>query len=270
MPVITISRGSYSRGKHVAEAVADKLGIRCISRDVLLDASGQFNVPEIKLRRAIHDAPSILDRFRHGRQIYIAYIRSALARRAAAEDLVYHGLAGHLLLAGVPHVLRIRIIADMEPRILEEMQREQISETEARELLKRDDDERRRWTKSLYHVDPWDSSLYDLVIHVHQLSIGDAVDLICEAATKKPFVSNPSRKQKLQDFALACQMKAAIVDPFFDARVTSSYGNVVVYAHSAEAASQLKKRARELQRELKGIQDLEIHDGGVDVPEEAV
>ena len=36
MAVITISRGSYSRGKEIAEKVAAKLGYTCISRDLLL------------------------------------------------------------------------------------------------------------------------------------------------------------------------------------------------------------------------------------------
>ena len=62
MPIITISRGSYSKGKAVAEKVAQKLGYECISRDIILEASEEFNVPEIKLIRAIHDAPGILDR----------------------------------------------------------------------------------------------------------------------------------------------------------------------------------------------------------------
>ncbi|MBW1912541.1 MAG: cytidylate kinase family protein, partial [Deltaproteobacteria bacterium] len=45
MPIITISRGSYSKGKEVAEKVSQKLGYECISRDVLLEASEEFNVP---------------------------------------------------------------------------------------------------------------------------------------------------------------------------------------------------------------------------------
>ncbi|NIM21548.1 MAG: cytidylate kinase-like family protein, partial [Candidatus Latescibacteria bacterium] len=58
MSIVTISRGSYSRGKEVAEKVAEKLGYECISRDVIIEACDEFNVPEVKLVRAIHDAPS--------------------------------------------------------------------------------------------------------------------------------------------------------------------------------------------------------------------
>jgi hypothetical protein len=63
MSIVTISRGTYTRGKEIAEKLAAKLGYECLSREILLEASEQFNIPEIKLVRAIHNAPSILERF---------------------------------------------------------------------------------------------------------------------------------------------------------------------------------------------------------------
>ena len=148
MAIVTISRGSYSKGKEVAEGVAAKLGFACVSRDVLLEASDRFNIPEVKLVRAIHDAPSVLDRFRHGKVSYISYIQSALLERVKEGNIVYHGLAGHILLRGIPNVLKVRILAALETRIAAEMERERISDREeARSLIQLEDEERRKWTK---------------------------------------------------------------------------------------------------------------------------
>ena len=102
MSIITISRGSYSRGKEVAEKVAAALGYECISREILLEASEQFNIPEIKLVRAIHDAPSILERFTYGKEKYVAYLKAALMKHVQKDNVVYHGLAGHYLPPGDP------------------------------------------------------------------------------------------------------------------------------------------------------------------------
>ncbi|MGO8880778.1 MAG: cytidylate kinase family protein [Desulfomonilaceae bacterium] len=52
MAIITISRGSYYRGREVAEKLAAQLGYECISREIILEASKEFNIPEIKLVRA--------------------------------------------------------------------------------------------------------------------------------------------------------------------------------------------------------------------------
>ena len=146
MSIITISRGSYSRGKEVAERLAQSLGYECLSRDILLEASERYNIPEIKLIRAIHDAPSILERFTYGKEQYVAFIRAALLRHVQKDNVVYHGLAGHFMLQGIPHVLKVRILADLEDRVAEEMKRENISADEARRILLKDDEERRRWS----------------------------------------------------------------------------------------------------------------------------
>jgi cytidylate kinase len=228
MSIITISRGSYSHGKEVAEKVARALGYECISREVLLEASEQFDIPEIKLQRAIHDAPSILERFTYGKERYVSYLRAALLKHLQKDHVVYHGLAGHYFLQGIPHVLKVRIIADLEDRIQEETRREQISAEEARRILKKDDDERRRWGLHLFGIDTWDPQLYDLVIHIKALTVEDAVNLILCAAKLPRFQTTPESQAVLDDLALAAQVQAALVEEFPTAQVTSQGGDVFV------------------------------------------
>ena len=266
MAVITISRGSYYMGKAVAEQVAEKLGYSLVSRDVLLEASERFRVPEIKLARAIHDAPGILDRLSHGRQSYVAFIRAALARRAAEDNLVYHGLAGHLLLTGVDHVLKVRITANLEQRIVQEMERSNISRKEARDILLKDDNQRVKWTKSLYGVDPSDCNLYDMVIRIDKITIDQAVDYICKTAISPAFQSTEKSLRQARDFALACQIKAALVDQWPNVKVACRYGNLIVYTKDKEAKSgKLRKHLKDICERLdlcgslKDLHNLEVH-----------
>ena len=101
--------------------------------------------------------------------------------------MVYHGLAGHFFLKDISHVLKVRIIANMEDRIKNEMEREGISDRQAANILKHDDDERRKWSKHLYGIDTWDPYLYDLVIHIRKIKIDHAVDIICNTAKLENF-----------------------------------------------------------------------------------
>jgi cytidylate kinase len=259
MAIITISRGSYSKGKEVAEKVAARLGYRCLSREVILDASDRYHIPEIKMVKAIHDAPSILERFGHSKQLFVAYYQSALTRDVQKDNVVYHGLAGHLLLKGVPHVLKVRIIADLSDRVQSEMEREGITKQKAHELILRDDEERRKWTQSLYGVDPWDSSLYDMILHIRKLTVDDAVGFICQAAQ---FNTSKKSQQKMDDLALASQIKAALVAVSPNIAVTSAYGNVLVYTKAEDRIIRnLEKKAKSIRDEIKGIKTLEIHPG---------
>ena len=127
MAIVTISRGSYSKGKEIAEKVADRLGYECVAREALLEASEHFDIPETKLVRAVHDAPSILDRFAHGKEKYVAYIQAALTRHVQKGNVVYHGLAGHFLLQGISHVLKVRISAATVDRVHVVMERDNVS-----------------------------------------------------------------------------------------------------------------------------------------------
>lgn len=270
MSIITISRGSSSMGKAVAEKVAARLGYRLISREVLLDASARFNVSEIKLEKAIHDAPGILERYRHSKQSYVAYIRSALMERIVDDNVVYHGLAGHLLLKGIPHVLKVRINADMERRIKIVMERDGIPADAARHRIAEDDRQRRKWTHSLYDQDPWDSSLYDLSICIDKLSIDDAVDFICQAAATDGFQATEKNRQKAADMAVACRVKAALVDDFPHVGVTCEYGNVLVYVRAKDpVAGRLTKKLNQIRESAAGIHHLETH-AGIEIPADAV
>jgi len=212
MPIITISRGSYSRGKEVAEALAKKLGYECVSRDILLETCEEFSIPETRLIKALHDAPSILDRFSHGRERYISYFRAAFYNHMEKDNIVYHGLSGHFFLHDISHALKVRIIANMEVRIKEEMRREKCSAEEARYRLKKDDDERRKWGLSLYGRDTWNCSLYDLVLNVDIIEVDKAVDILHGVVEDGRFNATPESTALLKKKALLASIHAIIVN----------------------------------------------------------
>lgn len=212
MPIISISRGSYSRGKCVAEKLAQRLQYECVSREILLEASEEFNIPEISLIRAIHDSPSILERFRHGKERYISYYQYALLKHVQRDNVVYHGLAGQYFLRHLPNVLKVRVLASMEDRVSEVMRRDNVPQKDAENILNKDDEERRRWGMKLYGIDTWDSRLYDLVILIDKLSVDDAVDLIEESIKKPVFQTTPESQRVLDNQVLCSRINAKLVN----------------------------------------------------------
>ncbi len=227
MAIITISRGSYSRGKEVAEALAQRLGYSCVSRDILLETCEEFSIPEIKLVKALHDAPSVLERFSHGKERYMSYFRAAFLNHMAKDNVVYHGLAGHFFLQDISHVLKARIIANLEDRVREEMKREDCSEEEARYLLKKDDAERQKWSLSLYGRDTLNCSLYDMVLHIDTLTVEDVVDVLADLVEKGRFKATPESVALLETQAQLANIHAKIVNISPQATVDMSSDRVV-------------------------------------------
>ena len=205
MAIITISRGSYGRGKEVAEIVAERLSYRCIAREVLLEASSDFNIPSLKLVRAIHDAPSIIERMGSGKERYINYIHLALLKHFQQDNVVYHGLAGHFFAQGITHALKVRILSDFEDRVRLEMEREKIPREEAVRILRDDDEQRRRWSLHLYGIDTRDPELYDLTLNVKQLSAGDVASIIVSAASLPCFRRTQASQRAIEDMIVRYQ-----------------------------------------------------------------
>jgi hypothetical protein len=116
----------------------------------------------------------------------------------------------------------------MEDRIREEMKRENISTEKAREILKRDDDERRKWSLSLYGIDTWDPSLYDMVLHVRRLRVKDLVKIILETVKLPAFATTPEAQDILNDLTLAAQVESALIEEFPRVKVTAKAGEASI------------------------------------------
>lgn len=259
MPIITISRGSYSRGKEVAEKLARKLNYECISRDIILEASEHFNIPELKLIRAIHDAPTILDRFTYGKERYIAFFRAALLTHLQRDNIVFHGLAGHFFLQRLPHVLKVRISADLEDRVEEEMKREKISAEEARMVLVNDDAERRKWGLQLYGQDTWNPLLYDMVLHIGNIRVDEAVSIIL-CALNQPFLQSTDESRRLlDDRALAARVEAALVKDFPKAIADAGDGEVYIHVRGSLADEKnITAKVKRLAEKVKGVKSVRV------------
>lgn len=211
MAIITISRGSNSRGKEVAESLAQRLGYDCVSREILLEASAEFNIPEIRMEKALHDAPSVLERFSHGKERYISYFCASFFNHLIKDNIVYHGLAGHLFVQGISHVMKVRILVNLEERIKEEMARQGCSADEARYTLQKDDDEQRKWGLHLYGKDSWDSRLYDLVLHIDTLTVDGAVAILEQTVRNNTFKATADSVEKLKMRTLLANIQAKVV-----------------------------------------------------------
>jgi cytidylate kinase len=260
MPIITISRGSFSGGKMLAECLAGRLGYRCIDRDQIIRKAASWGVSQEDLRTAIEKPPSFMGQSQHTKYAYLAFIQAALADEVRSGAAIYHGLAGHLLLGRGPHVLRTRIIAGMEFRIAKVQDRLKLDRKDAIAHIEKKDDERRKWTQFLYGKDWRDASLYDLVINLEQMNLDEACELISTAARLKCFQFTPECERAIADLALASFVKAnlamnlATSDLQFD--ITAQGGSVVIKG-DIDNPSQAKK-IRALAQAVPGVKEVNL------------
>src|SRR5579863_10172382 len=150
MSVITISRGAFSGGELLAECLSHELGFRCVDREVIVERAAAHGVSQEELRDALQRPPTLLERIQHKKYLYLVLIQAALIEEVRTGKAVYHGNAGHLLLRGGPHILRVRIIAPVEFRLNMAQDRLKLTRAEALDYITRADNDRRKWTQYLY------------------------------------------------------------------------------------------------------------------------
>jgi cytidylate kinase len=212
MPIITISRGTFSGGEELAECLAERLGYPSISREVIVDASEQFGISGSALQAAMVHPPSILGRLTRDRDRYLAFVRAALCQHAKPGELIYHGHAGHHLLAGIRHLIRVRVVADMGFRIQAAMDRQHMTSHEAEVYIHKVDKERRKWTRFLYGVDWDDPANYDIVLNLEHLGLDGACDIVVRTARLEQFQVTSESQEAMEDLTLHSLVVAALAN----------------------------------------------------------
>lgn len=210
MPIITISRGSLSGDDQLANQLGARLGYKVISREVILDAVRDYGIAECELLDGMEKPPSFWQRLTHKKARYLLAIQAALAEEIQEGNVVYHGHAGHLLLAGLPNVLKLKLIAPMDFRVRNAMSANKMSENEATDYIRAIDEKRRNWVRLLYNVEWSDPSLYDMVINLEWMTMGSAVEMISDLVSHKEYRNQAAGSQRLKDFALETRIRARL------------------------------------------------------------
>ena len=139
------------------------------------------------------------------------------------------------------------------------MERKNINAEEARSILEKDDEERRIWSQRLYGIDTADPSLYDLVVHIKQLTVDDAADMICDCVSKEHFKTTPESQRMIDDLALTAAINKALIDVGPDINVSVDNQTAFIETEAAICAEQsFVKEIRDVVETFEGISDVKI------------
>lgn len=262
LSVITISRGSFSGGKSLAECIAQNLGYRVVDRDVIVERAAVHGVSHQELLDALEKPPTLLDRLQHKKYLYLALIQSALIEEVRTGKAVYHGHAGHLLLKGGPRVLRVRLIAPMEVRISMARGRLKMTREEAIDYIHKMDQSRRKWTEYLYGVDWADPTLYDIILNLEYMSIPEACQGVSALVRQRCFEFTHKDQAEMNDLAIESQVRAQLAldasTSHLEVEVTSRSGVVSVRGQALDG--HVIKEVRRIAGTVPGVARITEHE----------
>jgi cytidylate kinase len=210
MAIITITRGQHSGGEEVAQAIADKIGARCVSLEVLREAAHKYGVSEAKVEGTFEESPTFWERMTESRRIHVAYVQATLAEWAKDDNLVYHGNAGQELLREVPHVLKVRLRYPIDTRIRTIMQKFKYTQEQAARYVEQIDDDRTKRMRYLYNVDWRDSRRYDITFNIDRLTSQHVVDIILGLVEQPEFTLTEAKVGAFADFLIKTRVYALL------------------------------------------------------------
>lgn len=193
LPLITFSREMGAGGKPIAKLAAKKLGRKWqVYHEEIVDKIAEEAKLEKKLVSQIDEGQiSGIDEFLSdffGRRYlslsaYHQHLTKILTAIAKKGNAIIIGRGAEYLF---PKALKIRVIAEMEQRILWEMEFEKITRKEAIKRIDKSDKKRDKFIEELYGHNQRKPHHYDLVIQTSSdLSIETAADLIVRLAKKR-------------------------------------------------------------------------------------
>jgi cytidylate kinase len=202
MAVITISHEMGAGGPDIGMGVAQRLGYSYVDHELLLDAVRRYGLAQEKLSHLDESKPTLFERFDTETRHYITVLQTTLLEFAEGDNAVIMGRGGQWLLRGIPHVLRVRVIAPFEQRVRQWIKRsadmtgETPNQRAAADFVRRDDAEKNGRMRYLYEVDLGDPALYDMTVNMEHLTT-DAVVQMVESAARRPELATTEGSRRI-------------------------------------------------------------------------
>ena len=216
MAIITISHEIGAGGPEIGQQLADRLGYRYVDQDLVSNAAQKYGLLEEKLSHLDESKPSLFERFDAETRRSITVIQTALYDFAERDNVVLMGRGGQWLLRGIPHVLRVRIMAPFDVRVKRLAKKlagpmgEQTNPRTVSELVRRDDAEKAGRMRYLYEVGITDPALYDLVVNTDKLLTAAVVGLLAGVVGQPELAATAASSQLVADRSLASRVQVAL------------------------------------------------------------
>ncbi|MDC7226500.1 MAG: cytidylate kinase-like family protein [Spirochaetales bacterium] len=179
MAVITISRKLGSMGTYVGKKLAEKLGYDYVDKIGLSKIMKEYGFS--KFDNIYDTVPGFWEKYDQYRDMTINFLAEVILAVAHHDNVVIAGRGSFGLLDMFSDVINIRIKAPEACRIHRLMEDRNISEPEAKKVIKANDRVRRSFVESDFRFDYNNSTEFDLILDTSIIPPDMCVDWLAQA-----------------------------------------------------------------------------------------
>ena len=258
MSIITVFAGIYCNEESAIKVILKKTGYTYLTdADIISKAGTLSDLPESKIVKALSTKPSVFNQFTHERERSIAYLKLAVAETLTADNVLISGFTSLLIPPGIEHVLRICLIADMKYRI--SLARSSgLSENDALKSIHKSDEDRVSWTKNiLERDDPWNISIYDMVLPTDKMAPEEVANLVEKTLERDILKISAVSEKAVQDFILASRVEIALAKEGHSIAAEADAGTVTLIINkNVIMLKKLEDELRAIAAKVQGVQSV--------------
>lgn len=259
MSLILIYGDRFSGQRELAHALAEELGYRLVTPDVVIERAAAWGASQQELVRVLAESPGLRDRFLRKTHSQWTFLCAALAEEIWQGNVICHGELADLLLHQELPVTRIQVFASVGSRVSAVVQLLRYDEPEAAAFLKFADRARRRWLRVYgVHGEP----APDLLVNLDRIDLREACDTVATFIRMRSTEAVRSADYLfLENFAVAFRIRAALaMDPatrHLELGISSDRGRVSMWGHLPEPED--FKEAQRVAWTVPGVSELELN-----------
>jgi len=212
MPIISLSSLSYTNDVAIAQETCSRLKYRFVGPELYREASERSGTPVEILERALTEPIRSLGFAFTMRQECLAHVQAAVSAHALKDDVLYQCPFGAHMIQGVSHLLKVRLCARIEDRVALRSQREGCSPDASNTAIAKEDKGRLELANKLFGVDDDSKDIYDLVLDLSRLDMGEAAEAIVDAARNSRYSPTTYSVRRMEDQELGHRIRAVLVD----------------------------------------------------------
>ena len=264
MSIISLFGGIFCRETSLTNKIVEMTGYKLVRDiDVINEASRISGIQANKIERSFFAKASVFNKFTHEKERSIAHLKLVLAGKISQNNLVIEGFSGLLLPRTLNHVLRLCLIADMKSRIALAMKKDSISENEAVRIIRKTDEDRAAWVQGLFNkIDPWDHSIYDVIIPTDKMQDDEIMELTLKVMKRDALLFSEATGKAVKDFELASKIEAALTREGHNVDVTSRDGKITLTINkNVLMLSRLEEELKNAASKIQGVKHVETKVG---------
>ena len=260
MTVIAMTREMGSRGKDVALALAEELGLHIVQHELAEHVAQRLDVDARSVNHFLEGTASFFERWGINANDLSLRTTEEILDLAEQGNVLFRGWGATHVLSAVPHAVCVRVCARMDARVDELMTRVGLpDQSRALAEIRNSDEAHERALAGLFNAS-WDDPLvYDAVFNLGRMSVATCAGQIKALVASEEYAPTKHSLGVLRHMQIEARVRAALraspnlrkAGPSFEASVDRCTGEVTLRGVVVDYA--FKQEAEDLIRNIDGV-----------------